>query len=63
LVGETIVILAPDDGRKENVEGSNLCAPFNLETLLNPFAVLFTIVSESCLIIIPIPHITLGEFN
>jgi hypothetical protein len=42
LVSETIVVLTPDNGSQENVEGSNLGTPLNLETLLNPFAVLET---------------------
>jgi hypothetical protein len=40
LVSETIVVLTPDNGSQENVEGSNLGTPLNLETLLNPLAVL-----------------------
>lgn len=39
-MSETIVILAPDNSRQEDVERSDLGTPLNLETLLNPLAVL-----------------------
>jgi hypothetical protein len=40
LVCEAVVVLTPDDSSQENVERSNLGTPLNLETLLDPFAVL-----------------------
>jgi hypothetical protein len=43
LVSETIVVLTPDNGSQENVEGGNLSTPLNLKTLLNPLAVLDTV--------------------
>jgi len=39
-MSETIMILSPDSGREQDVEGSDLCAPFDLVTLLDPFAML-----------------------
>ena len=39
-MSKTVVILSPDDGGKEDVEGGNPVAPFYLEALLEPFAVL-----------------------
>lgn len=39
-MSETVVVLTPDDGSQENVEGSDLGTPLNLETLLDPLAVL-----------------------
>ncbi|CRK12876.1 hypothetical protein BN1723_009833, partial [Verticillium longisporum] len=40
LVGEAVVVLAPDDGRQENVERGDLVAPLDLEALFEPLAVL-----------------------
>jgi hypothetical protein len=40
LVSETVVILTPDNGSQEDVERGNLGSPLNLETLLDPLAVL-----------------------
>lgn len=37
---ETIVILSPDCGCEEDVEGSDLDTPFDFVTLLNPFTML-----------------------
>lgn len=40
LVREAVVVLSPDDGGEEDVEGGDLVAPLYLEALLEPFAVL-----------------------
>jgi hypothetical protein len=40
LMRETVVVLAPDDGGQEDVEGGDLGTPLNLEALLEPLAVL-----------------------
>ena len=40
LVCESIVILSPYSGSKQNVERSNLLPPFDFKTLLDPLAVL-----------------------
>lgn len=40
LMSESVVILAPDHGGEQDVEGSDLRTPLNLQALLNPFAVL-----------------------
>jgi hypothetical protein len=40
LVGETVVVLSPDRGREQDVERGHLVAPLDLETLLDPLAVL-----------------------
>ena len=37
---ETIVVLAPDSRCQEDIQGCNLLSPLDLQTLLNPFAVL-----------------------
>lgn len=42
LVGEAVVVLAPDDCGQEDVEGGHLDAPFDFEAFLDPFAVLKT---------------------
>lgn len=45
LVCEAVVVLTPDDSCKEDVEGGDFDAPFDLETFLDPFAVLRDVVS------------------
>lgn len=40
LVSETVVVLTPDGGSKENVERGDFGTPFDLETLFDPLAVL-----------------------
>ncbi len=40
LVGEAVVVLAPDHGGQEDVEGGDLVAPFDFEAFFEPFAVL-----------------------
>lgn len=40
LVSETVVVLTPDHGSQEDVKRGNLGSPLNLETLLDPLAVL-----------------------
>ena len=46
LVCEAVVVLAPDDGGQEDVEGGDLVAPFDFEALFEPFAVLGTLAGE-----------------
>ena len=40
LVGEAVVVLAPDNSRQEDVKRGDLDAPLDLEALFNPFAML-----------------------
>lgn len=40
LVSETVVVLTPDGGSKENVKRGDFGTPFDLETLFDPLAVL-----------------------
>lgn len=40
MVRKSVVILSPDGGGKEDVEGRDLLPPFDLETLLQPLAML-----------------------
>ena len=40
LVGEAVVVLSPDNGCQEDVEGGNPDTPLHLETLFEPLAVL-----------------------
>lgn len=40
LMGETVVVLPPNQRREQNVERGYLDAPFHLQALLEPFAVL-----------------------
>ena len=37
---KAIVILTPDSCSQENIQGCNLCTPFNLEGFLDPLAML-----------------------
>ena len=39
-MGESIVVLSPHSGRKEDVERGHLLSPFNFKALLDPLAVL-----------------------
>lgn len=40
LVSETVMVLTPDRGGKQNVERGDFGTPFDLKTLFDPFAVL-----------------------
>lgn len=49
MVSEAVVVLSPDHAGQEDVERGHLDTPLNLETLLNPLAVLLLRVSNPIL--------------